>query len=118
MFRHVHCAASDRRKCASGSFRDLISLSAAQAARSSELFISEVTALTLEAFAERVAKLEEYVSTQVTPRFDDIENGHKALFGRIDLYFAELRTQLNNERADLEAQLRKEHTVLSDDLNK
>jgi dGTP triphosphohydrolase len=80
--------------------------------------MSEVTALTLEAFAERVERLEEFISTQVTPRFDDIQDGHAGLFGRIDLYFADLQKQINTLRADLEDKLKKEHTILSDDVNK
>src|SRR6267154_1511180 len=80
--------------------------------------MGEVKEVTLEALTERIGGLEEQVKTQITPRFDDVQNEHKVLFGRIDLYFADLEKQLNSVRADLEKQLRKEHAVLSDDVNK
>jgi len=78
----------------------------------------EVKEVTLEALTERIGRLEEQVKTQITPRFDDVQDENKALFGRIDLYFADLQKQINSVRADLEKELRKEHTVLSDDVNK
>jgi len=78
----------------------------------------EVKEVTLEALTERIGRLEEQVKTQITPRFDDVQDENKALFGRIDLYFVDLEKQLNSVRADLEKQLKKEHAVLSDDVNK
>jgi len=78
----------------------------------------EVKEVTLEALTERIGRLEEHIATQITPRFDDVQDENKALFGRIDLYFVDLEKQLNSVRADLEKQLKKEHAVLSDDVNK
>ena len=78
----------------------------------------EAKAVTLEALAERIGRLEEHVATQITPRFDDVQNEHKSLFGRIDLYFADLQKQLNTERVDLQKQLNETNVTLSAELHK
>jgi len=40
----------------------------------------------IDALTERVAKLEEYIDSQVTPRFDDVQDGHKVLSKRMNEY--------------------------------
>ena len=61
--------------------------------------MSEVTAVSLEALEARLSKLEEYIDSQVTPRFDDVEDSQTAhrdyLTERIDSYFARTEKQLS-----------------------
>ena|SRR5947207_14949588 len=62
-----------------------------------------VTAAHLEALEARLVKLEEYISTQVTPRFDDVQDSQTAhrdcLTERIDNYFS--RTEKRVSEAEL-----------------
>jgi hypothetical protein len=48
--------------------------------------MSEVTAVNIEALTKRIEKLEEYVSTQAVPTFDDVYQDIKNMVGRIDEY--------------------------------
>ncbi len=65
--------------------------------------MSEVTAVSLEALEARLSKLEEYIDSQVTPRFDDVQDSQTAhrdlLTERIDSYFS--RTEKRVSEAEL-----------------
>ncbi len=58
--------------------------------------MSEVTAVSLEA---RLSKLEEYIDSQVTPRFDDVQDSQVAhrddLTDRVESYFARTEKRLS-----------------------
>src|SRR6266480_5883211 len=61
--------------------------------------MSEVTAVSLEALEARLSKLEEYIDSQVTPRFDDVQDSQTAhrdlLTERIDSYFSRTEKKLS-----------------------
>src|SRR5436190_24203151 len=67
--------------------------------------MSEVTAVSLEALEARLAILEEYVSTQVTPRFDDVQDQQVAhrddLTDRVDDYFSRTEKQISEMKLNL-----------------
>jgi hypothetical protein len=69
--------------------------------------MSEVEALSLEAVAERVEKLEEYIDSQVTPRFDDVQNEHKLLSERMNEYQIRVEQALHYANSTLTADLYK-----------
>src|SRR6266480_204365 len=61
--------------------------------------MSEVTAVSLEALEARLTILEEYVFSQVTPRFDDVQDQQVAhrddLTERVESYFARTEKKLS-----------------------
>jgi conjugal transfer/entry exclusion protein len=67
--------------------------------------VSESEAVTAEALEARLANLEEYVSTQVTPRFDDVQDqvhGHREdLTDRVDDYFSRTEKQISEMKQNL-----------------
>jgi hypothetical protein len=69
--------------------------------------MSEVQAVTLEAVAGRVGKLEEYIDSQVTPRFDDVQDDHKSLAERMNVYQTRVENALNYANSTLVADLYK-----------
>jgi hypothetical protein len=69
--------------------------------------MSEATAVTLEALAERVEKLEQYLDSQITPRFDDIQDDHRALSARMNDYLIRVQKQLSYANDILVADLHK-----------
>jgi len=64
-----------------------------------------VTAVSLEALEARLVILEEYVFSQVTPRFDDVQESQTAhrdlLIERIDSYFSRTEKQISEMKQNL-----------------
>ena len=68
--------------------------------------MSKITlAVNLEALEKRIEKLEEYIDSQVTPRFDDVQDGQAAhrdlLIERIDSYFSCTEKQISEMKQNL-----------------
>ena len=69
--------------------------------------MNEATAVSLEALTERVEKLEQYIDSQVTPRFDDVQDDHKSLSARINEYQGRVEKALNYANSTFTADLYK-----------
>jgi len=67
--------------------------------------MGEVKEVSLEALTERVEKLEQYIDSQVTPRFDDVQDDHRNLSERMNEYQERVEKELNRANTTLVAEL-------------
>jgi len=72
----------------------------------------------IEALTERVQKLEQYVDSQVTTRFDDVQDGHRALAERMNEYQGRVEERIGDLTEKVAAELRESHSAAVEQFKK